>query len=131
MITIEDINMKNNYTYETDSIYCNREFLNLPHHGSSASVIASASIEKTLKDGVLNHQYPEISLLFSDCTRTITLDIGVSNREYENAIYKLDTIINVVQGLKDALPKLKELDDKYKKEIELIEQMKKDKKDEK
>lgn len=87
-----------------DVFFSRKEFLNLPGQHSNASVVA-----QIMKYGLNEHRDAEsvdVELYISDCRRTISLELGLGD-EYarENAIHKVETLIDVLEEFKTSLKK--------------------------
>jgi hypothetical protein len=94
-----------------DVIFERKEFLNLPGHNGMANVVASIVTNRwgkpeTDDDGNLLRRNTEYQLDFADCDRKVSMDID-DDDEYsrENALYKVDTLIDVLTEFRDALEK--------------------------
>ena len=101
-------------------IFERKEFLNLPGHNGMANVIASIvksnwGEDKTDEDGNVTSRSVEYKLDFADCDRRISMEIDDYD-EYtrENAMYKVDTLIETLTEFRTAL--MKEL--KYQHRLE-------------
>jgi hypothetical protein len=81
--------------------YYAREFLNLPRHGASAHVIAEVAEEKHGEEW-----WEEITLVIGDCNRITSFDLSTEEQARENTFHKLDQLISVLQGLRDAVVEL-------------------------
>jgi hypothetical protein len=81
--------------------YYAREFLNLPRHGASAHVIAEVAEEKQGDEW-----WEEITLVIAACNRITSFDLTTEEQGRENTFYKLDRLISVLQGLRDAITQL-------------------------
>jgi hypothetical protein len=74
-----------------------RAMLNQPGHESTGSIVAEL---------VLGKYGPDITFALSDCSRVVTLSFGnclEDSDDFENAMYKLDTIANATRALQKAL----------------------------
>jgi beta-phosphoglucomutase-like phosphatase (HAD superfamily) len=81
--------------------YYAREFLNLPRHGASAHVIAEVAEEKQGDEW-----WEEITLVIADCNRITSFDLTTEEHGRENTFHKLDRLISVLQGLREAIAQL-------------------------
>jgi hypothetical protein len=81
--------------------YYAREFLNLPRHGASAHVIAEVAEEKQGDEW-----WEEITLVIGDCNRITSFDLTTGEHARDNTFYKLDRLISILQGLRDAVAEL-------------------------
>jgi hypothetical protein len=81
--------------------YYTREFLNLPRHGASAHVFAEVAEEKQGEEW-----WEEITLVIGDCNRITSFDLTTEEHARDNTFYKLDRLISVLQGLRDAVAEL-------------------------
>ena len=97
-----------------DVIFERKEFLNLPGHNGMANIIAQLTVNPYESDGV-EYRSTYCKLDFADCSRVIHMDIDIED-EYsrENALFKLDTLIDVLNGYRDAVEK----EGKYQKRLE-------------
>jgi hypothetical protein len=92
-----------------------REFLNKdPYHGMAAIMadakLPSPNATQQVKD-FLSGETEELdiwgydlfpTLTISDCSNSIDLELGCSSRSrYENSIYKINKLINVLQNLRN------------------------------
>lgn len=106
-----------------DVIFERREFLNLPGHNGQANIVANIIRHRWDEDKL--YRNVDVKLDIADCSRVITMDIyvGDGKEENENALHKVDTLIDVLSDFKKAL----------KKEIKIQERLavKKAKRDEK
>ena len=116
-----------------DVIFERKEFLNLPGHNGMANVVASIVAsshwkEDTDDDGKPLYRSVDYKLDFADCDRRVSMDIDDYD-EYarENAIHKVDTLIEVLIEFRSALKK--EL--KYQHRLEKRRERKKAEEDEK
>jgi hypothetical protein len=83
-----------------------REWLNLPNHNTTASIVTKVNVDKEYKDDKLVGMYLGTTFNISDCDRKIALDFAVNNQEnYDNSIYKLDTLINNIRKFKSGIIK--------------------------
>jgi hypothetical protein len=102
-----------------DVIFERKEFLNLPGHNGMANIVASivawGGKPKTDDDGNILRRGVSYKLDFADCSRVISMDID-DDTEYnrENALYKVDTLIDVLTDFRDALEK----EMKYQRRLE-------------
>lgn len=90
-----------------------RALLNLPGEQGTAAIVAEIEDTSNWKPGTdcygepLKSKWrakPQWTLSVSDCSRSIDLSIDLdSEREYENSLHKLDTIIDAVAGLRQGL----------------------------
>ena len=66
------------------------------HHSTGA--IAASIVTETYSET------PDVQLQISDCSRAVSLSLGVWDaEERENSLLKLDIMLEVIMGLKDAL----------------------------
>jgi len=73
------------------------KFLNKPGFHSVAAISYKIELEKVLRSD--DHESPFGSVTISNCNRSIELDISAENDQaYENSLYKLDTLIEVLQA---------------------------------
>ncbi len=102
-----------------DVIFERKEFLNLPGHNGMANIVASivawGGKPKTDDDGNILRRGVSYKLDFADCSRVISMDID-DDTEYnrENALYKVDTLIDVLTDFRGALEK----EMKYQRRLE-------------
>lgn len=89
-----------------DVIFERKEFLNLAGHNGMANVVAH--IIKSNHYGNKDELYRHIDckLDFADCSRVVNMSIDLDD-EYsrENALYKVDMLINVLTDFRVALEK--------------------------
>jgi len=82
-----------------DIKFSRKEFLNLPGHESTAAIVTH--IKTPYK-----HGYTEVVLDISDCSRVISMSMDLEDElSRENAIFKVDTLIDVLNDFKVALVK--------------------------
>lgn len=87
-------------------IFCKREFLNLPGHHSMANIVASITKYRDEDIEKNERRWVDIHLGIADCSRTITLSIDHDSYEdRENALFKVDTLINTLTEFREALEK--------------------------
>lgn len=85
-------------------VFSRKDFLNLPGLNSTASIVTHINRNDMNEYG--DYQRSEVHFSMSDCTRTIDFDIELSTEyERENAIYKVDKLIEVLSDFKMALEK--------------------------
>jgi hypothetical protein len=92
--------------------YYAREFLNLPRHGASAHVIAEVTEEKQGEEW-----WEGITLLIADCNRVTSFDLTTEEIGRDNTFYKLDRLISVLQGVRDAISLLAAERDKRRSKL--------------
>lgn len=86
----------------------NRAFLNKPNFHEDASLSWHMSVEGTYFDG---------SISIRDCSENVRLELDVHNDEwYENSIFKINTMISLLQEAKEYLPKARKALEKAKNE---------------
>lgn len=89
-----------------DVIFERKEFLNLAGHNGMANIVAN--IVKSTGYGRDNDDYRHIDckLDFADCSRVVNMEISLDD-EYsrENALYKVDVLIDVLTEFREALVK--------------------------
>ena len=84
-----------------------RSFLNEPYMTSTSSCISynikvSSWHKKLIEENLYNSARIEFSM--SDCSRNIHLDFDIQSKEdMRNSLFKLDTIINTCQAMKEDL----------------------------
>jgi len=104
-----------------DVIFERREFLNLAGHNGMANIVAN--IVKS-NYGSRNDDYRHIDckLDFADCSRVVNMEINLED-EYsrENALYKVDVLIDVLTEFREALEK----EGKYQARLEKRREKKK------
>jgi len=84
-----------------EKFYSNRTFLNLEGFHSNASLSTYLS-KSTYGDGF----FGEYKL--ADCSRTVEMSIDLEDKEdYDNVMFKLDSIIRITTEFKDAIVKLR------------------------
>ena len=83
-----------------------RALLNLPGHESTAAIVAEITRPSA--------EYPDITLVISDCSRVIHLsfDRGGTPDERENNLYKVDTLISVLREFRKGLVTMHRLQEK-------------------
>jgi len=101
---------------DTVSLYYGREFLNMPKHGSFASIIGSVYIRKYYNEGLLTEYWPSSSLSISDCDKRINLELSVTEN-LENSLYKLNKIIEIATQLRDGIVEANKLIPELEKEL--------------
>lgn len=82
-------------------VYCDRQFLNKPGYNGMANIVAEISHdwwrEKEFAD-------IDITLGIADCNRQITFTFDMdSDEDWENNIYKIDKMAEMMTNLKVAL----------------------------
>lgn len=102
---------------ETEKIFYRRDFLNKDFHHSDASIFSNIYFEVS-EDNKL--KWEDISLKIRDCNNTINLELSVEDEGiFENSLYKIDTMISHLKGLRTGLisarEKYKELEETVKK----------------
>ena len=98
--------------------FSRKEFLNLPGQHSTGNIVAHIVKYDMNEEG--DSQRVDLELYVSDCSRSISLDLGVGDEyERENTIHKLDTMIDVLTEMRDATKKVckhqHRLEKKYKR----------------
>lgn len=108
-----------------DVIFERKEFLNLAGHNGMANIVAQIiGNEYTRDDETYRHAYCKLD--FADCDRRVSMDIEIDD-DYsrENALFKVDTMLEVLTEFRDAL----EREAKYQKRLEKKRARKKAEKD--
>lgn len=97
-----------------DVIFERKEFLNLAGHNGMANIIAQIVTNNYTRDDI-QYRNAYCKLDFADCSRVVSMDIDLSD-EYsrENALFKIDTMIDVLVEYRDAI----EREAKYQKRLE-------------
>ena len=93
-----------------DVIFDRKEFLNLPGHNGMANIVANIVGQdrrygrKKEDDDLYRHVYCKLD--FADCDRRVSMEIEVED-EYsrENALHKVDVLIDVLTEFRVALEK--------------------------
>lgn len=108
----------NVYRSEKEVLFERREFLNMPGHGSFASICAQVkgTIEYTNDTATDYYMSPSLSLM--DCANKVTYELSFGKSSYENSLYKLDTIVRILTEFKEAFIKSKEITELKKKEAD-------------
>lgn len=89
----------------TRVLYSYREFLNSPEfHG--AGFILTDVIERDDEYGE-ETTYTSVRLTIADCDRRINFGIDLGQNEIDNSLYKLDTMIEGLRGLRREVAKVK------------------------
>lgn len=84
-------------------VYGLKRLLNGPGFHSTACVSSNITLETYKHSGHVSC-WGDMSI--SDCNRVVTLDLGFSTKkEFENSLYKLDTLISACKEAKDNLEK--------------------------
>lgn len=97
-----------------DVIFERKEFLNLPGHNGMANIVTHITKSTWGDDDELNRSI-DVKLDFADCSRVVTMDIETyDDYSRENAIHKVDVLIDVLSDFREAL--VKEL--KYQARLE-------------
>ncbi len=88
-----------------DVIFERKEFLNLAGHNGMANVVANI-VKSSYRNDDDNYRHIECKLDFADCSRVVNMEINLDD-EYsrENALYKVDVLINVLTEFREALEK--------------------------
>ena len=103
-----------------------RAFLNKPFEVSMTSCISykvevNSWKEELRKEDLYNQD--EISFSMADCSRVISLEFDISDKEgMVNSLFKLDTIINTCQAMKEDLKTARKLIIVGQKRYEEIEE---------
>jgi vacuolar-type H+-ATPase catalytic subunit A/Vma1 len=98
-----------------DVIYSRKEFLNLAGLESTAGIVAHITNETWSGEDKLKRDV-DIVLDISDCSRKISLALSVYDEyDRDNAINKLDTLIDVLTEFREAVSKECNIQDKLKK----------------
>lgn len=97
-----------------DVIFERKEFLNLAGHNGMANVVAQIIGNTYTRDDV-EYRSAYCKLDFADCSRVVSMDIDLDD-DYsrENALFKVDTLIDVLTEYRDAL----EREGKYQRRLE-------------
>ena len=101
-----------------------REFLNEPYMTSTSSCISynikvRSWYKKLQEEGLFDSAAIEFSI--SDCGKNIHLDFEIHDKEnMRNSLFKLDTIINTCQAMKEDLKKARLEVLKGKKRVETL-----------
>ena len=111
---------------ESKMLYCKRSWLNKEDTEGSASLITS--IVKSEGEDTSWFDY-DCALDIRDCQHTVSLSIHIdSEKELQNSLYKIDTIINDLSTYRNELIKTRPL---YIADKEIHDKNKLDKKDSK
>jgi len=79
------------------TLFAKNAMLNKAGHHSTGAIAASIVTETYSNT-------PDVSLQISDCSRAVSLSLGVWDaEERENSLLKLDIMLDVIMDLKDAL----------------------------
>lgn len=106
-------------------IFSKREFLNLPGHHSMANIVASITNEReeNIEKG---ERWIDIHLGIADCNRTISLAIDYYSKEdRDNALHKVDTLINTLTEFREALEKELKYQNRLERRRKRLEEEKK------
>jgi hypothetical protein len=101
----EEVQPKVKWSTKTESLLFRREFLNQPDKGSSAHILARVAEISEFKDDILTEKFIDTELSISDCNNKIHLNLGVSKENFDNTIYKLNKLIEVLTQVKDTILK--------------------------
>lgn len=98
-----------------DVIFERKEFLNLPGHNGMANVVTQ--IVKSKWSNRKDFRDLSITLDFADCDRKVSMDFTVDSKSYnnENALYKVDTLIDVLTEFRGVLKEEIKIQKKLKK----------------
>lgn len=104
---------------DTFNVVFERRFLNKENFHSFAAIIGKIKIEKYYNDkNLLNSYYVTRYVSISDCSEKISLELNVeTEEEYNNTLYKLDTLIDVFSKLKAGIISTRELVKELDKEV--------------
>ncbi len=84
-----------------------RAMLNLPGYHSTAAIVAE------VRDGGRGGGYAFATLQISDCQRSVSLEFNVNEPdEFENNLYKIDTILESMRVFRRAVVKQQKLVEK-------------------
>jgi len=84
-------------TRKKKTLFAKNAMLNKAGHHSTGAIAASIVTETY-------SETPDVQLQISDCSRAVSLSLGVWDaEERENSLLKLDIMLEVIMGLKDAL----------------------------
>jgi len=87
------------------TIFSKREFLNLPGHHSMANIVVHI-VKDREEDVEKGNRWIDIHLGIADCTRSVTFAMDYYTKEQrDNAMYKVDTLINTLTEFREALEK--------------------------
>lgn len=103
--------MQLNFKDKSKFLFKTRNFLNKDEESLSA-IKSSVEISTFRKDLAKKDLYDDayVDFSISDCNKTIHLDFGIdSEKEFDNSIYKINTIISTLTNLKDSLIEAKEI----------------------
>ena len=89
-------------------VHGKRAMLNLPGFESTGAIVAEISDTSDWEpDKEFDSEwelYPETTLQFSDCSRTVSMNISVDGDEnIVNTLHKLDTMIEALQELRTGI----------------------------
>lgn len=96
-------------------IYSRRKFINKPYNHSDGSILTTVSVSEE-KDYV--HSYAACKI--RDCGRVIELTFSMGDRRsLSNNIFKVDTLIQTLDGFKKAMISAFELERELRKKIKV------------
>ena len=95
---------------KTYKIYSGKNFINKPFFHSDGSIYTQVTVYRDREYCDLN-----ISCKIRDCERTVGLAFSANDdKDYQNSLYKIDTIIRNLTNLKEGITKGYELKQKLK-----------------
>jgi len=99
-----------------DVIFERKEFLNLPGHNGMANVVAQITIDGGYKRNNDDYRHTYCKLDFADCDRRVSMDIDLDDAySRENAIHKLDVLVDVLTEYRKVLIKEAKFQDRLEK----------------
>ena len=106
---------------KVDVIFERKEFLNLAGHNGMANIVANIVKTSYGRDDE-DYRGIDCKLDFADCSRVVNMEISLDD-EYsrENALYKVDVLIDVLTEFREALVK----EGKYQARLEKRREKKK------
>ena len=99
-----------------DVIFERKEFLNLPGHNGMANVVAQITIDGGYKRNNDDYRHTYCKLDFADCDRRVSMDIDLDDAySRENAIHKLNVLVDVLTEYRKVLIKEAKFQDRLEK----------------
>lgn len=110
-----------------DKSWGQKKFLNGVKFHSVAAISYRFNVERDSYSG--KHCYAWGDMSISDCSRTITLDLGMDNQEeYENSLAKINALLETVKQAKKDIIAAKKRKDSVQKRLEKNKKKEKKKK---
>lgn len=91
-----------------EHIFSESKLLNKPGFNATAAVSYTLKLSKNTSN--TTHVYDDGVIIISDCSKVISLDFSFSDEEeFDNSIFKIDTMIEVLNNFKRDLIQARDL----------------------